>query len=91
MTVAPLTAKTSASSAPRREARAIEASAVFWLVMFCASALGTNLGDSSADAGGAPVAGCGPRAHHDRSPWQRRAMQAGKGSAHCDEPRAVPD
>jgi uncharacterized membrane-anchored protein len=49
MTVQPLTAKTSASAAPRREARPIEPSVVFWLTMFCASALGTNLGDFWAD------------------------------------------
>jgi uncharacterized membrane-anchored protein len=44
-----LIAKTSAPTAPWRETRAIEASAVFWLVMFFASALGTNLGDFWAD------------------------------------------
>jgi uncharacterized membrane-anchored protein len=49
MTVEPTTAKASASTATWRDARAIEPSLVFWLAMFCASALGTNLGDFWAD------------------------------------------
>jgi uncharacterized membrane-anchored protein len=44
-----LTAKTSASAVAWPEARALEPSAVFWLAMLAASALGTNLGDFWAD------------------------------------------
>lgn len=43
-------AKTSAATAAWPEARALEPSVAFWLAMFAASALGTNLGDFWADA-----------------------------------------